>query len=84
MVVEAVALKDILDAAIEALFNAVCLRWHREREAVREVEICAELVELILSYGRTLADAEQPVGEILAVNGQHTGDFHRRGTCPVT
>jgi hypothetical protein len=42
-----------------------------------DAEISAKLVELMLSRGRALAQAKQPVGESLAVVGQYPGDVHR-------
>jgi len=60
---EAMALKDVLDPAIEPLDHAVCLRPHRGRETVLDAEVCAEQVELMLSGGAAFAQAEQPVGE---------------------
>ena len=75
--VEAVALQDLLDPAVEALDHAVGLRPHRRREAVLDPEVRAEGVELVLSAGGALAQAEEPVGEGLSVVGQHAGDLHR-------
>ena len=81
--VEAMALQDILDPAVEALDHAVRLRPHRRCEAMLDAEFCAEHVELVLACGRALAQAEQPVGESLAVVRQHAGDLHRRRALQV-
>jgi len=43
----------------------------------------AEAVELVVARRGTLAQAEQPVSELLAVVGKHAGDLHRRGALQV-
>ncbi|CAM4420544.1 hypothetical protein PARU111607_18005 [Palleronia rufa] len=47
-------------------------------------EVGTEAVELVVARGRALAQAEQPVGELLAVVGENTCDLHRRGALQVT
>lgn len=74
---EPMALKNILDATVESLDHAVCLRPHRGCEAVLDAELGAEQVELVLSGSGAFAQAEQPVGEGLSVVGEHPGDLHR-------
>lgn len=74
---EAVALQDVLDPAVEALDHAVGLGPHRRGQAVLDAEVRAEQVELVLSGGGALAQAEEAVGESLAVVGQHARDLHR-------
>jgi hypothetical protein len=59
---EAMALQDVVDPAVEPLDHSVGLWPHRWREAVLGAEVCAELVELMLSGADTLAHAEQAVG----------------------
>ncbi len=49
-----------------------------------DAEIGAKLVELMLSRGRALAQAKQPVCESLSIIGQHAGDFHRCCTRQIT
>ena len=65
--VEVMALEDVLDPAVEALDHAVGLWAHRRGQAVLDVEIGAEPVELVVAGGGTAAEAEEPVGEFLAV-----------------
>ena len=74
---EAMALQDVLDPAVEPLDHAVRLWPHRRGQAVLDAKLGAEQVELVLSGGRALAQAEEAVGESLAVVGQHAGDLHR-------
>src|SRR6056297_975919 len=74
---EAMALKNILDATVEPLDHAVGLRSHRGREAVLDAKLGAEQVELVLSAGAAFAQAEQTVGEGFSVVGQHAVDLHR-------
>ena len=74
---KALALQDILDPAVEALDHAVGLRPHLWREAMLDAEFGAEQVEFVLSGGCARAQAEEAVGESLAVVGQHAGDLHR-------
>ena len=71
--VEAMALQDVLDAAVEPLDHAVRLRPHRWREAVLDAQLGAEQVELVLSGRSALAQAEQAVGEGLAVARREEG-----------
>ncbi len=87
--VEAMALKHVLDPAVEPLDHAAghcpwadggrsrALRPHRGRKTVLDAEFRAKQVELVLSGSRALAQTEQPVGEGLAIVGQHPGDLHR-------
>src|SRR6056297_3219310 len=77
------ALQDILEPPVEALHHAVGLRPHRWREAMLDPETGTEAVELVVARGRALAQAEQPVGELLAVVGENTCDLHRRGALQV-
>ena len=49
-----------------------------------DAEISAKLVELMLSRGRALAQAKQPIGESFAVVSQHPGDLHRCCTGQIT
>jgi len=48
---EVVALQDVLDAPVEPLDHAVCLRPHWWRQAMLDAEIGAKLVEFMLSRG---------------------------------
>ena len=76
--VEAVALQDVLDPAVEALDHAVGLRSHRRGQAMLDAEVGAQEVKLVLSRCSASAQAEQAVGEGLAVVCEHLGDLHRR------
>ena len=78
------ALQDVFDPAIEPLDHAVCLRSHWWCETMLDAEISAKLVKLMLSRGRALAQAKQPVGKSLAVVGQYPSDLHRSRTGQVT
>lgn len=71
------ALQDVFDPAVEPLEHAICLWPHLWREAMLDAEIGAELVELMLPVA-ALAQAEQAVGESLAVVGQYPGDVQWR------
>ena len=57
------ALQDVFDPAVEPLDHAIFLWLHWWRETMLDGEIGAKLVELMLSRGRALAQAKQPVGE---------------------
>lgn len=78
--VEMVALQHVLDPAVEPLDHAVGRRPHGRGEAMLDAEVCTEAVEGVAAGGGAPAQAEQPVGELLAVVGQHLGDLHRRRT----
>jgi hypothetical protein len=75
---EAVAVKDALDATIEPLDPAVRVRPHWEREAVLDAKLCAEQVGLVLCGGDAFAQSEQPVGKSPSAVGQHPGDLCAR------
>ena len=82
--VEAVALQDILDPAVEPPNHAVGLRSHRRRQAVLDAEIVAEAVELVVAGGGgATVQTEEPVGKLPAIVGQHPVDPHRRGAVEV-
>lgn len=65
--VEAVALQDVFDPSVEPLHHTIRLRAHRRRQSVFDAKIGAEAVELVVAGGGAAAQAEQPVGELLAV-----------------
>ena len=60
-------LQDILDPAVEVFDHAIGLRPHRRGQAVRDAEFGTEPVEVVVAGGGTTAEAEQTVGELLAV-----------------
>jgi hypothetical protein len=66
-----VALQHLLDPAVEALDHTVGLRRLGRGQSVLDAQFGAELVELVFACGRALAQAEQAVGELLAVIGQN-------------
>ena len=66
---EEMALKDVLDPAVEASDHAVCLWLHRRREAMPDAEVGAEPAYLVLPGGAAFAQAKQAVGEGLSVIG---------------
>ena len=66
---EMVALQHLLDAAVEALDHAVGLGVHRRAEAVLDAKIIAKPVKIVLTGCRSLAQAEQPIGEFLTIIG---------------
>ena len=74
---EPVALQHLLDAAVEAFDPAVGLRMDRRGEAVFDAEVSAQAVKVMLAGSGTLAQAEQSVGEFLAIIGQNARDPHR-------
>jgi hypothetical protein len=41
------ALQHVLDPAIEALLHSVCLRLHRQTEAILDPEFGTEVIELV-------------------------------------
>ena len=53
----------------KALDHAIGLRVHRRRQAVLDAEIIAKPVEIVLTGCRSLAQAEQPIGEFLTIIG---------------
>ena len=53
----------------KALDHAVGLGVHRRAEAVLDAEIIAKPVEIVLTGCRSLAQAEQPIGEFLTIIG---------------
>jgi len=53
----------------KALDHAIGLRVHRRAEAVLDAEIIAKPVEIVLTGCRSLAQAEQPIGEFLTIIG---------------
>ncbi len=80
---EAMALKDILDPAVEAFDHTVRLRPHRGCKTMLDAEVRAEQVELVLSGGGASSQAEQPVGEGFSVVRQDLGNLHRRRALQV-
>lgn len=70
-VVEVLTLEHVLDPAVEAFDHPVGLRTHGLGQAV----LGAEPVGVVVAGGSAVAQAEQPVGERLAVVGQRLGDF---------
>ena len=61
------ALQDVLDPAIEAFDHAVGLRPHRRGQAMLDAETGAEAVEVVVARGGAPPQAEEPVGELLAI-----------------
>jgi len=59
---EAVALQDVLDAAVEPLDHTIRLRSHRWGQAVFDAEIGAEAVEVVVAGGGATTQAEEPAG----------------------
>ena len=53
----------------KALDHAVGLGVHRRAEAVLDAEIIAKPVKIVLTGCRSLAQAEQPIGEFLTIIG---------------
>jgi hypothetical protein len=64
--VEVMALQHVLDPAIEPFNHTIGLGSHWRGQAVFDVQIGAEAVELMRASGRPFAQAEQAVGELLA------------------
>jgi len=79
---EAVALQDVLDPAVEPLHHSVGLWPHRRGEAVFDVEVRAEAVEIMVTGRGATAQVKEAVSELLAVarreNGLPTGYGHAR------
>jgi hypothetical protein len=74
---EMVALQHFLYPAVEPLDHAVGSRMLRRGQTVFDAEVGAELIELVLARGRAFAQAEETVGEFLAVIGQNRPDPDR-------
>ncbi|WP_445810676.1 hypothetical protein [Yoonia sp.] len=71
---DVMASQDAFVPAIEPPDHASCLWSHWWREMTLDAEINSKQIELMLSRGRALAQAKQPVGESLAVVGQYPSD----------
>ena len=80
---EVVRPKHFFDAAVEALDHAVGLGALRRGQAVFDAQVAAQQIELVLAGGRALAQAEQAVGELAAIIGQHRADVDRAGSLQV-
>jgi|GEM_PF-3116019 len=78
-----VRLQHLLDPTVEALNHAVRLRVLRRGEAVFDSKVCTEPIELVLAGGNAFAQAEQAVGEFLAVVRKYGADVHRAGAFQV-
>jgi len=64
---EVVALQNVFDPAIEALQHAVCLRRFWRGQAVLDVQVGVEPVELVRARRSTLARAEEAIGELFSL-----------------
>ena len=91
-----VRLQHLLDAAVEPLDplpsrrlqaiaerDAVGLRMLRRGQAVVDAKFGAELVEIVLASGAAFAQAEQAVGELLAIVGKNGADAKGAGPFQV-
>ena len=61
------ALQNLLDAPVEPFDHAVGLRRFRWCQAVLDIQVSTELVELVFARRGPLAQAEQAIGERLAI-----------------
>src|SRR5690606_29192098 len=77
---EVVRAQDIGDAPIEALHHAVGLRSLGPRQPMLDAQLRAELVELMLTCGRTFASGDEAIGEFLAVVGEDGPHLDRKST----
>jgi Mrp family chromosome partitioning ATPase len=80
---EAMALQHLLDPAVEAFDHAVGLRVLWWGQTVFDAEVAAELIELVLASGAAFAQAEQSVGELLAIVGENGADAQRAGALQI-
>lgn len=82
--IEPVRLEHVGYAAIEALDRPVGLRGPGLGQPVFYAQLLAQLVKLMVAAGRTRMAGKEPVGELLAVVGQHLGNPDRTGLvqCP--
>ena len=71
---EAGGLDDFGDAPIEAFDHAIGLRMLGRDQAVLDLVFQASLVEGMVACGFSFAGGAKPVGELLAVIGQHLLD----------
>jgi len=74
-----VALQNLLDPAVEVFDDASGLGRPWRGRVVLNFERRAELVKLVLCCRGTLAQAEVPIRELLAVIGQNGADTDRAG-----
>jgi len=79
-----VALQHVLDPAVEPLDHAVGLGRSGRREAVFNIEGCAERVEVVLACRGAFAQAEEPVGELLAIVRQDGADPYWAGALQIS
>ena len=77
------ALEHIADTAVEALDPAICPGGLWGCEAVPDVEGCTELIELMLTGGGPLAQAEQAICERFAVVCEDSADMDGAGPFQV-
>ena len=78
------ALKDLLDAAVEPLDHAVGLRRLGWCQTMLNIEDCAERVELMRSSCRPLTQAEEPIRELLAVVCKNGADTDWAGAFQIS
>ena len=64
---EVITMKHLLDPTVEAFCHAVCLRRFWRGQAVLDVQVGTELVELVLARRSALAQAEEAIGELFSV-----------------
>jgi len=83
LVVEAVRLEYIGNAAIEALDHAIGARRSGLDQAVLDIEPPTRLVKHVPAAGFTFTAGKQPIGELLAVVGQDLGNLDRTGLLRV-
>ncbi len=76
--VEAVRLQHLLEPAVEPLDHPVGARRAGLGQPVFDAQAVAQQVEFVVSRGFLGSAAEQPVGELLAVVGEHGLDHERR------
>ena len=85
---EMMALQHVLDPAVKPLDHAVGLGRSWRSEAVFNIEGCAKRVEVMLACRGAFAQAEEPVGELLAArhwartNGAFNGSLRQDGADP--
>ncbi len=78
------ALEHLFDSTVKPFDHTVCLRGFRRGQAVVDVQVGTELVELVLACRGTLAQAEEQVGELLCVVRKDRANAHRTSSLQVS
>lgn len=78
------ALQHFFGAAIEALDHAIGLSRLGRREAMLDVEGCADLTQLVCALRCALAQAEEAIREFFAIIRKNCADAQQAAPLQVT